>query len=125
MVNHWCWWESPGGGQPGLKSLLTIKKDHPEATADAVATIQRYANGNQLRRGAIEHLRDQIFEVRAKDGSIWLRIYFFKEPGHLIGTAALKKKDNRADNDAIETTRSRKTAWKSISCSGEFNFDTW
>lgn len=83
------------GTIPVLEWLLELRGANARAFAKCVAKIRRLAAaGYELRRPDADYLRDGIYELRIRDGSVNYRIlYFFHGENVAILGHALTKED--------------------------------
>ncbi len=99
------------GTVPALELLRNLKKQDRRGFAKCVVRIQRLAElGHELRRPEADLLRDEIYELRAKQGHVHYRIlYFFHGREAAVLAHALTKKDRVPDADIDRAVRRKKT----------------
>jgi phage-related protein len=101
------------GRAPVLDWLNDLRKRDRKAFAKCVARIQRLAElGYELRRPEADYLRDGIWELRARRGTVNYRVlYFLHGAATCVLAHALTKKASVPDRD-IERARSRKALFE-------------
>ncbi len=74
------------GAVPVMEWLGKLQKSNVRAYQKCLAAIARLAaDGHELRRPTADHVRDGVYELRAKDGRVNYRIlYFFHGRGVAI-----------------------------------------
>lgn len=98
------------GQAPVLEWLRILRKRQRRAFAKCAVRIRRLAElGHELRRPEADFLRDGIFELRIRDGSVNHRIlYFFFGRNLAILAHALTKEDRVPDIDIERALQRRK-----------------
>lgn len=94
-------YREPTGATPVLDWLRDLKDRDRRSFAKCVVRINRLAeSGHELRRPEADYLRDGIYELRARRGTINYRIlYFFHGRGACVLAHALTKKDKVPERD--------------------------
>ena len=84
------------GHAPVLAWLQDLKKENAKAWANCRARIVLLSQfGHELRRPAVDFLRDGIYELRAKQGHVQYRIlYFFHGRNVAVLSHSLTKEDS-------------------------------
>jgi phage-related protein len=101
------------GDVPVLEWLREVQQRNKRAFAKCVARLRRLADlGHDLRRPEADILRDEIYELRAKQGHVNYRIlYFFHGRGMAVLANGLTKKDKVPDGE-IDRAVERKKAFR-------------
>src|SRR5436190_24160525 len=101
------------GTVPVRDWLLDLRRRQRRAFAKCVVRIRRLAElGYELRRPEADLLRDGIYELRARDGSVNYRIlYFFHGRNVAVLAHALTKEGRVADRE-IDVALRRKEAYE-------------
>ena len=83
------------GKAPVLEWLQELRRQNPKGWANCRARIELLGEfGHELRRPAVDFLRDGIYELRAKQGRVQYRIlYFFHGRNVAILAHSLTKED--------------------------------
>jgi len=102
------------GVAPVLRWLEELRFSNPKAWANCRVRIEMLQrSGHDLRRPAVDFLRDGIYELRAKQGRVQYRIlYFFHGRNVAILAHALTKEDEIPHAD-IERALKRKMQFES------------
>ena len=102
------------GTVPVQDWLVELRQRRRRAFAKCVVRIRRLAEmGHELRRPEADLLRNDIYELRARDGRVNYRIlYFFHGQNIAILAHALTKEDKVPKSD-IERAIARKVAFQS------------
>ncbi|MEA5534326.1 type II toxin-antitoxin system RelE/ParE family toxin [Crocosphaera sp. XPORK-15E] len=82
------------GISPVIEWLQKLLKTDRKGFAKCVARIEQLASqGHKLRRPTADYLRDDIWELRAKQGTVQYRIFYFYYGQNvaIIGHAIIKK----------------------------------
>ena len=89
------------GSVPVLEWLRPLKQRNNRAFAKCLVRIRRLAQmGHELRRPEADLLRDEIYELRAKQGRVQYRLlYFFHGRTMAVLTHALTKEGEVLDID--------------------------
>ena len=92
---HVAFFREADGRAPVVDWLRELMKTNEKAWAHCRARIELLGQfGHELRRPAVDYLRDGIYELRAKQGHVQYRIlYFFHERKVAILAHSLTKKD--------------------------------
>lgn len=100
---------------PVLEWLVDLRKRERRAFATCVVRIRRLAQlGYELRRPEADYLRDGIYELRARTGTVNYRIlYFFHGRTACVLAHGLTKRETLRDED-IE---------RAIACRARFEAD--
>lgn len=93
-------YETETGSSPALEFLDSLE---PKVRAKFVSLLELLeSNGNRLRKPYSEHIDDEIFELRCKQGSNIYRImYFFYYQGKIIMTNGFIKKTQKTPKNII------------------------
>ena len=88
--------QDEAGHAPVLAWLQDIQKENAKAWANCRARIVQLSQfGHELRRPAVDFLRDGIYELRAKQGHVQYRIlYFFHGRNVAVLSHSLTKEDS-------------------------------
>ncbi|MEK6648184.1 MAG: type II toxin-antitoxin system RelE/ParE family toxin [Actinomycetota bacterium] len=70
------------------------------------------------RPKAVKYLRNDIWEFRAKDQGICLRVLYFTESPHCVGAHTFVKKERVTSTADIDQARRAKSSWASDTCGG-------
>lgn len=102
------------GKAPVVRWLERLRKVDPKAWANCRVRIEQLVlRGHELRRPAADHLRDGIYELRAKHFKVQYRIlYFFDGKNVAILAHSIIKKGNEVGDHEIELAISRKDRFK-------------
>jgi len=102
-------YQDADGRAPVREWLRELSQSNPKAHAKCVARIERLAEaGHELRRPEADFLRDGIYELRARKGTVNYRIlYFFHGQQVAVLAHALTKEDSIPKMD-IERALRRK-----------------
>lgn len=114
---HGCWVVTPAGNMPARDDLYNPKIVNPRLRAAMLVTMKRHLEGN-ARRDAVKPLRNEIWEFRAKENGICLRVLYFTESPHCVGAHTFVKKDKKTPDSDIEQARRAMRTWSSGSCPG-------
>jgi phage-related protein len=69
---------NPDGSAPAWEWLKELRVKNPKAYAKCAVRIRRLAElGHELRRPEADFLRDGIYELRARQGTVNYRILYF------------------------------------------------
>jgi len=103
-------YQDADGFAPAWEWLKDLRMRNPKAYAKCVVRIRRLAElGHELRRPEADLLRDSIYELRARLGSVNYRVlYFFHGRNVAVLTHAITKENeipNVEINRAIERKR--------------------
>jgi phage-related protein len=103
--------EDAGGAAPVWEWLKDLRSRNAKAYAKCVVRIRRLAElGHELRRPEADQLRDGIYELRARLGTVNYRIlYFFHGRNVAVLAHAITKEDEIPVveiNRAVERKRS-------------------
>ena len=97
-------YERENGEQPAKSFLIGLDTKMRARLLGLISLLQE--NGPALREPYTKHLRDGIFELRAKLGNDITRVLFFFVAGrHIILTNGFVKKDPRTPPGEIERAR--------------------
>ena len=90
-----AFYQDGDGVAPVVNWLHELMKTNEKAWAHCRARIEMLGQmGHELRRPAADYLRDEIYELRAKQGHVQYRIlYFFHERQLAILAHSLTKED--------------------------------
>nr|WP_294160175.1 type II toxin-antitoxin system RelE/ParE family toxin [uncultured Selenomonas sp.] len=93
-------YETVDGKSPAIDFLDSLE---PKVHAKFVSLLELLeTNGNRLRKPYSEHIEDDIFELRCKQGSNIYRImYFFYYHGKIILTNGFIKKTQKTPKNVI------------------------
>jgi phage-related protein len=88
--------QDEAGHVPVLAWLQDLQKENAKAWANCRARIVQLSQlGHELRRPAVDFLRDGIYELRAKQGHVQYRIlYFFHGRNVAVLSHSLTKEDS-------------------------------
>lgn len=81
------------------------------ARAAMIVLMSQYVSGD-IPDGAIKCLRDNIFELRWRQGNNHFRILFFRCGPHPVALTAFYKNQRRTPKAKIDTALDRLKAWK-------------
>jgi phage-related protein len=103
-------YQESDGDVPVLDWLKALLKSDRKGYAKCVTRIQQLAEmGHELRRPAADYLRDDIYELRAKQINVQYRIlYFFQGQNIAILAHAIVKESAAVPNIDIERAIVRK-----------------
>lgn len=97
-------YETETGRQPAKDFLLSLDKKMRAKMSDTISILQD--NGYDLREPYSKHLREGIFELRARVGSDATRVlYFFYIDGKIILTNGFVKMTQRTPVKEIERAK--------------------
>jgi phage-related protein len=102
------------GISPVVEWLQKLLKTDKKGFAKCITKIEQLAaQGHELRRPAADYLRNDIWELRAKQGNIQYRIlYFYHGQNIAIIGHALIKKTSAVPSQDIERIIHRKAQFK-------------
>jgi len=102
------------GHAPVYSWLRDLQTRDPKGWASCIAKIELLEEfGYELRRPAVDTLRDGVYELRAKHQSVQYRIlYFFHGQNIAILAHAVVKKGSAVDPSQIEKAIERKLKFK-------------
>ena len=88
--------QDEAGHAPVLDWLQDLQKENAKAWANCRARIVLLSQfGHELRRPAVDFLRDGIYELRAKQGHVQYRIlYFFHDRKAAVLSHSITKEDS-------------------------------
>lgn len=97
------------GSAPVLEWLVELRETNEKAFAKCMVRIERLEEaGHELRRPEADILRDGIFELRARQGTVQYRIlYFFHGKNAAVLAHALTKED-KVPHEDIDRALERK-----------------
>ena len=94
-------YETEGGRQPAREFLMSLDVKMRAKMTNIISILQE--NGYELREPYSKHLRDGIFELRAKVGSDISRVlYFFFYDRRIVLTNGFIKKSGKTPRREIE-----------------------
>ena len=102
------------GSVPLLEWLEELAQENPQAYLSCVARVRMLKElGHELRRPHADYVRDGIYELRAKKGTVQYRIlYFFHGRNVAVLAHGLTKEDKLPEAD-LERALRRKTLFES------------
>jgi hypothetical protein len=106
-------YQEAAGNSPVVRWLEELLKTNAKAWVNCRARIELLAqSGHEVRRPAVDYLRDGIYELRAKQGHVQYRIlYFFHGRQVAILAHALTKEEDISNAD-IERAIKRKVLFE-------------
>ena len=105
--------EDDRGDSPVFEWLQELRKTDRKAFAKCVARIQRLAElGHELRRPEADYLRDGIYELRVRRGTIDYRILYFFHGQTLVVLASALTKEKEVPSAEIGRALRRKQSFE-------------
>ena len=102
----------PDGLAPAWEWLKDLRAREPRAYAKCAVRIRRLAEmGHELRRPEADLLRDGIYELRARAGTVNYRILYFFHGRNVAVLAHAITKDNEIPPVEINRALARKMAF--------------
>src|SRR6266404_1566380 len=93
---HVAFYREASGEAPVVNWLHDLRRTNEKAWANCRARIVLLSQlGHELRRPAVDFLRDGIYELRAKQGHVQYRIlYFFHDRNVAVLSHSITKEDS-------------------------------
>jgi phage-related protein len=100
------------GFAPAWEWLKDLRASNPKAYAKCVVRIRRLTEmGHELRRPEADFLRDGIYELRARLGTVNYRILYFFHGREIAVLAQAMTKESKIPNVEINRALARKAAF--------------
>ena len=114
---HGCWVVTPAGNMPARDDLHDPKKVPTRLRAMMLVTMNRHIQGVS-RPKAVKSLRNDIWEFRAQDQGICLRVLYFTDSPHCVGAHTFVKKERVTSTADVNQARRAKNSWSLATCGG-------
>jgi len=100
------------GTAPVVEWLTQLRRENPRAYAKCRVRLMRLAEmGHELRRPEADYLRDGIYELRSRLGSVNYRVLYFFHGRNVAIVAHGLTKEDEVPNREIEQAIKRRTAF--------------
>jgi phage-related protein len=100
------------GTAPVVEWLTQLRRKNPRAYAKCRVRLMRLAEmGHELRRPEADYLRDGIYELRSRLGSVNYRVLYFFHGRNVAIVAHGLTKEDEVPNREIEQAIKRRTAF--------------
>ena len=112
------------GSAPAWEWLRDLRVKNRKAYAKCVVRVKRLAEmGHELRRPEADYLRDGIYELRARSGTVNYRILYFFHGREVAVLAHAITKENEIPANEIKRALERKRAFVSDPTAHTFTGD--
>jgi phage-related protein len=100
--------ESESKNEPVRDWLRKLPEEERVLVGADIRIVQNHwPNVQQVKPKLIDHLRDDVWEVRTSSQDHWLRVLFGFFKGEMILLHATKKKTNKTQNSDIDIAQKR------------------
>lgn len=105
-------YQEAGGTAPAVEWLKELQQENPRAFAKCRVRLGRLAEmGHELRRPEADYLRDDIYELRSRMGTVNYRILYFFHGRNVAIVSHGFTKEAEVPSREIELAMVRRTAF--------------
>jgi phage-related protein len=106
--SHWLFFRASAEGRPVFRKELD--KLPAQAVAALIVLMDQHIAG-QLAGHNLKPIRDDIYELRWRQGNNHFRVLFFRWGPHPVALTAFQKKQQKTPKTRIDTAFERQKNW--------------